>query len=57
MSLTVLQVAYPLAPVSRDAVGGAEQIVSMLDRAVVASSQSLSGGGVLRFSRRWDPAF
>jgi glycosyltransferase involved in cell wall biosynthesis len=37
MSLTVLQVAYPLAPVSRDAVGGAEQIVSLLDRAVVAS--------------------
>ena len=37
MSLTVLQVAYPLAPVSRDAVGGAEQIVSVLDRAVVAA--------------------
>jgi hypothetical protein len=37
MSLTLLQVAYPLAPVSRDAVGGAEQIVSILDRAVVAA--------------------
>jgi glycosyltransferase involved in cell wall biosynthesis len=37
MSLTVLQVAYPLAPVSPDAVGGAEQIVSLLDRALVAS--------------------
>jgi glycosyltransferase involved in cell wall biosynthesis len=37
MSLTILQVAYPLAPVSRDAVGGAEQIVSILDRGLVAS--------------------
>lgn len=37
MSLTVLQVAYPLAPVSRDAVGGAEQVISILDRALVAA--------------------
>ena len=37
MTLTVLQVAYPLAPVSQDAAGGAEQIISMLDRAVVES--------------------
>jgi glycosyltransferase involved in cell wall biosynthesis len=32
--LTVLQVAYPFAPVGPDAVGGAEQILSMLDRAL-----------------------
>jgi glycosyltransferase involved in cell wall biosynthesis len=30
-ALTVLQVAYPLAPVSLDATGGAEQVVAMLD--------------------------
>lgn len=37
MSLTVLSVAYPLAPVSADAVGGAEQVLAQLDRALVAS--------------------
>jgi glycosyltransferase involved in cell wall biosynthesis len=36
MSLTVLSVAYPLAPVSPDAVGGAEQVLSALDGALVA---------------------
>ncbi|MDX8528964.1 glycosyltransferase [Mesorhizobium sp. MSK_1335] len=36
MSLTVLNVAYPLAPVGLDAVGGAEQVLSMLDRALVS---------------------
>src|SRR3954447_19417870 len=35
MSLTVLSVAYPLAPVSQDAVGGAEQMLSHLDHALV----------------------
>jgi glycosyltransferase involved in cell wall biosynthesis len=35
MALTVLNVAYPLAPVSPDAVGGAEQILATLDRALV----------------------
>ena len=35
MSLTVLSVAYPLAPVSPDAAGGAEQILSMLEGAIV----------------------
>ena len=29
--LTVLEVACPLAPVGPDAVGGAEQMVSMVD--------------------------
>ena len=34
--LTVLQVAYPLAPVSLDAAGGAEQVLAMLDRGLAA---------------------
>lgn len=34
MSLTVLSVAYPLAPVSADSVGGAEQVLSALDHAL-----------------------
>lgn len=35
--LTVLSVAYPLAPVGPDAVGGSEQILSALDHALVAA--------------------
>ncbi len=35
--LTVLEIAYPLAPVGPDAVGGAEQILSALDAALVAA--------------------
>jgi glycosyltransferase involved in cell wall biosynthesis len=37
VSLTVLNVAYPLAPVGPDAVGGAEQILAQLDQALVAA--------------------
>jgi glycosyltransferase involved in cell wall biosynthesis len=37
MSWTVLSVAYPFAPVSPDAVGGAEQVLSQLDAALVAA--------------------
>ena len=37
MRLTVLNVAYPAAPVDADPVGGAEQILAALDRAVVAA--------------------
>lgn len=37
MSLTVLSVAYPFAPVGPQAVGGAEQILGELDRALVAA--------------------
>jgi glycosyltransferase involved in cell wall biosynthesis len=33
--LTILNVAYPLAPVGPDAVGGAEQILTAIDRALV----------------------
>ena len=36
MALTILSVAYPLAPVSPDAAGGAEQVLSTLDRGLVA---------------------
>ena len=35
MALTILQVAYPFAPVGRDSVGGAEQILAACDEAVV----------------------
>jgi hypothetical protein len=34
-ALTVLSVAYPLAPVGPDAVGGAEQVLCRLDAALV----------------------
>ncbi len=37
MNLTVLSVAFPLVPVSPDTAGGAEQIVSVLDRHIVAA--------------------
>ena len=37
MSLCVLNVAYPFAPVTADPVGGAEQVLSALDRALVAA--------------------
>jgi glycosyltransferase involved in cell wall biosynthesis len=33
--LTVLSIAYPFAPVSRDAVGGAEQVLAAVDAALV----------------------
>ena len=35
--LTVLSIAYPLAPVGPDAVGGAEQVLSAVDRALAAA--------------------
>jgi CelD/BcsL family acetyltransferase involved in cellulose biosynthesis/glycosyltransferase involved in cell wall biosynthesis len=35
MTLTILSVAYPLAPAGPDAVGGAEQVLSCLDQAIV----------------------
>ncbi len=36
MPLTVLSIAYPFAPVSPDAVGGAEQVLARIDSALVA---------------------
>lgn len=35
MQLTILNVAYPFAPVGPDAVGGAEQVLASLDAAIV----------------------
>jgi glycosyltransferase involved in cell wall biosynthesis len=35
--LTIVNIAYPLAPVSPDAVGGSEQVLNSLDRALVAA--------------------
>ena len=37
MSLTVLSVSYPLAPITADPVGGAEQVLARLDRALAAA--------------------
>ncbi len=56
MRLTVLSVGYPLAPVSPDSAGGAEQILAALDRAlveaghrsIVAAPQGSSVRGELR---------
>lgn len=36
MTLTVVSVAYPFAPVTADPAGGAEQVLAQLDRALVA---------------------
>jgi glycosyltransferase involved in cell wall biosynthesis len=45
MALTVLSIGYSLAPISPDAVGGAEQVLSALDRALVeAGHQSVVVG-------------
>src|SRR4051794_10424745 len=38
--LTVLNVAYPLAPTGPDAVGGSEQILTALDAALVAAGHN-----------------
>jgi glycosyltransferase involved in cell wall biosynthesis len=35
--MTILNVAYPFAPVSPDTVGGAEQVLAMIDRGLVTS--------------------
>jgi glycosyltransferase involved in cell wall biosynthesis len=40
MKLTVLNVAYPLAPVGPHEVGGAEQVVSRLDRALTSTGHT-----------------
>jgi glycosyltransferase involved in cell wall biosynthesis len=37
VSLTILNVAYPLAPVGPDAVGGAEQVLAHIDQGLVAA--------------------
>lgn len=40
MPLSILSVAYPFAPVSADSVGGAEQILFQMDRALVAAGHT-----------------
>ena len=37
MTLAILSVAFPFAPVGPDAVGGAEQVLSSLERALVGA--------------------
>src|SRR5436309_2176410 len=39
MPLTILNVAYPMAAVSDDSVGGAEQVLAQLDTALVLAGQ------------------
>src|SRR5919201_495533 len=39
MALTVLNVAYPLAPVRADTAGGAEQLLAVLDAALSRAGQ------------------
>jgi glycosyltransferase involved in cell wall biosynthesis len=62
--LTVLSVAYPLAPVGPDAVGGAEQVLAQLDKAlverghrslVVACEGSRTAGTLIATPRREGP--
>lgn len=60
--LTVLNVAYPFAPVGQDAVGGAEQVVAQLDfalsrnghRSLVVASEGSKTAGTLVATPRWD---
>jgi hypothetical protein len=64
VNLTVLSVAYPLAPVGPDAVGGAEQVLTQLDRAlgeagcrsiVVAQEGSRTAGTLVAVPREAGP--
>jgi glycosyltransferase involved in cell wall biosynthesis len=60
--LTVLQVAYPLAPVGPDAVGGAEQVIGALDaalvraghRSLVLACEGSSSAGTLLPTPHWE---
>lgn len=62
MGLTILNVAYPLVPVGPDTVGGAEQLVSTLDReieraghrSIVIAAEGSVTSGTLIASPRWD---
>ena len=56
MKLSILNVAYPMAPVGPDAIGGAEQVLAQLDQAllragheswVVASAGSVTAGRLI----------
>ncbi len=62
MSLTILSVAYPLTPVGRDAVGGSEQILTLIDAAlvraghhsIVVACDGSTAEGTLVPTPRWD---
>lgn len=64
MSLTVLSVAYPLTPVGPDAVGGSEQILTLLDtaltraghRSIVVACESSKTAGTLVPTPCWTEA-
>lgn len=64
MKLTVLSVAYPLTPVGADAVGGSEQILTLLDAAltraghhsVVVAARGSTPLGTLVATPSWDGA-
>lgn len=63
MTLTVLQVAYPFAPVGPDAVGGAEQVLSQIERGmgryghrtiVLACRGSMTTSPLLTYGQTYD---
>jgi len=62
MKLTILSVAYPLTPVGPDAVGGSEQILTLLDaaltraghRSVVIACEGSNTCGALMATPKWD---
>jgi glycosyltransferase involved in cell wall biosynthesis len=62
MSLTIVSVAYPLTPVGPDAVGGSEQILTILDgaltraghRSIVIACEGSQPAGELVATPRWD---
>ncbi len=62
MGLTVLSVAFPLTPVGADAVGGSEQILTLLDaalvkaghRSIVVACEGSTPQGTLAPTPKWD---
>ena len=62
MKLTVLSVAYPLTPVGPDAVGGSEQILTLMDaalteaghRSLVVACEGSQTHGTLLATPKWD---
>jgi glycosyltransferase involved in cell wall biosynthesis len=64
MRLTVLSVAYPLTPVGPNAVGGSEQILTLLDaaltraghRSIVVACEGSEVQGELAATPKWDGA-
>lgn len=62
MKLTILSVAYPLTPVGRDAVGGSEQILTLMDaaickaghRSLVLACEGSETAGTLLATPKWD---